>query len=117
MCQDDLQLGEVDVAWIYLFIAGALEVAWAAGLKRLGLGGGWMLGILTLITMAASLLALYAAMARLPLGIAYPIWTGIGSVGSVAVGVLFFNQTIGASTVAGVLLLVAGMVLLGADAH
>lgn len=105
------------MAWGFLFIAGALEVAWAAGLKKLGMGFTWALGLVTVIAMIASVVALFAAMARLPLGVAYPIWTGIGSVGSVLVGVLAFNQTLSLSGVAGLVLLILGMFLLGSDAH
>lgn len=105
------------MAWVFLFTAGALEVAWATGLKKLGIGFTWTLGALTLIAMIASIVALYAAMTRLPLGIAYPIWTGIDSVGSVLVGVLAFNQTLSMSGIAGLTLLIAGMFLLGSDAH
>jgi quaternary ammonium compound-resistance protein SugE len=97
--------------------AGALEVVWAMGLKKLGISFSWTLGALTVIAMIASLTALYAAMIRLPLGIAYPIWTGIGSVGSVAVGVLAFSQTFSLNSILGVSLLVIGMLLLGSDAH
>ena len=105
------------MAWFLLMIAGALEVAWATGLKKLGTGLSWSLGAFTVVAMIASLVALYAAMTRLPLGIAYPIWTGIGSVGSVIVGLLLFNQTLSLSGAAGVVLLVLGMLLLGADAY
>ncbi|WP_306046716.1 multidrug efflux SMR transporter [Nioella sp. MMSF_3534] len=105
------------MAWIFLLIAGALEVVWATGLKKLGLGFSWTFGALTLIAMIASIVALYAAMTRLPLGIAYPIWTGIGSVGSVLVGVLAFNQNLSIAGIAGLTLLIAGMFLLGSDAH
>ncbi|MCK0121420.1 multidrug efflux SMR transporter [Loktanella sp. F6476L] len=105
------------MAWFYLFIAGALEVAWAAGLKKLGIGFSWTLGVLTLVAMIASLVALYAAMARLPLGIAYPIWTGIGSVGSVIVGVMAFNQNLSMAGIAGLIFLMIGMFLIGSDAH
>lgn len=105
------------MAWIYLFTAGALEVVWAAGLKKLGVGFSWTVGAVTFLAMIASLVALYAAMIRLPLGIAYPIWTGIGSVGSVAVGVMAFHQTLSLNTIAGVSMLLIGMLLLGADAH
>lgn len=105
------------MAWVYLFVAGALEIAWATGLKKLGIGFSWTLGLLTLIAMVASIVALYTAMTRLPLGIAYPIWTGIGSVGSVLVGVLAFNQNLSISGIAGLTLLIAGMFLLGSDAH
>ena len=105
------------MAWFYLFIAGVLEVAWAAGLKKLGIGFSWTLGVLTLVAMIASLVALYAAMARLPLGIAYPIWTGIGSVGSVIVGVMAFNQNLSMAGIAGLIFLMIGMFLIGSDAH
>jgi len=105
------------MAWIYLFTAGVLEVGWAAGLKKLGVSFSWALGMLTVLAMIASLVALYAAMARLPLGIAYPIWTGIGSVGSVIVSVMAFNQALSLSGVLGLALLIMGMLLLGADAH
>jgi quaternary ammonium compound-resistance protein SugE len=105
------------MAWVFLIVAGALEVVWATGLKKLGIGFSWTLGVLTLIAMIASIVALYAAMTRLPLGIAYPIWTGIGSVGSVLVGVLAFNQNLSMSGIGGLTLLIAGMFLLGSDAH
>ena len=105
------------MAWIYIFIAGAFEVAWATGLKKLGIGFTWTLSFLTLIAMIVSIVALYAAMTRLPLGIAYPIWTGIGSIGSVLVGVLAFNQNLSLSGIAGLTLLIAGMFLLGSDVH
>ncbi len=105
------------MAWIYLLIAGGLEIVWATGLKRLGGSFSSAILILTAVAMIASLVALYAAMARLPLGIAYPLWTGIGSIGSVMVSVLAFNQALSASGALGVVLLVVGMFLLGADAH
>ena len=104
------------MAWIFLLTAGALEIIWAAGLKRLGVSFSWNVTIVTVITMIASLVALYAAMMRLPLGIAYPIWTVIGSIGSVIVSVMAFNQTPSLSGVLGLALLVIGMLLLGADA-
>lgn len=105
------------MAWFYLFVAGALEIVWATGLKKLGIGFSWTLGLLTLVAMIASIVALHSAMTRLPLGIAYPIWTGIGSVGSVLVGVLAFNQNLSIVGIAGLTLLIAGMFLLGSDAH
>lgn len=105
------------MAWIYLLIAGALEVVWATGLKKLGGNFSWTLGAVTLVAMTASIVALHSAMVRLPLGIAYPIWTSIGSLGSILVSVLFFNQTLSPTGLLGVALLLAGMLLLGADAH
>lgn len=105
------------MAWFYLLLAGVLEVVWASGLKKLGFGLSWPLGAVTLFAMIGSLVALYAAMLRLPLGIAYPIWTGIGSLGAVLVSVFVFQQTLSVTGALGVLLLIVGMILLGADAH
>ncbi|CUH46229.1 DMT family transporter [Ruegeria atlantica] len=105
------------MAWIYLLIAGGLEVVWATGLKKLGFGFSWTLGVFTLIALITSLVTLYAVMTRLPLGIAYPIWTGIGSIGSLLVGVMAFNQNLSIHGIAGLILLVIGMFLLGSDAH
>ncbi len=105
------------MAWIHLLVAGALEVAWATGLKKLSLGPTWTVGVLTLLAMIASLVALYAAMTRLPLGIAYPIWTGIGSTGSVLISVMVFHQVPNMASVVGLILLITGMFLLGSDAH
>ena len=105
------------MAWIFLLIAGVLEVAWAAGLKKMGVAPTWTTGVVTVVALVASMLALLVAMSRLPLGIAYPIWTGIGSVGTVLVSVFIFNQTLSASGMIGVVLLIVGIFLLGSDAH
>ena len=94
------------MAWIYLLAAVALDVTWATGLKKLTLNFSWIGTMITVIAMIASLLALYAAIMRLSPGIAYPNWTGIGSVGSVVVGVMAYNQTLGLSGVLGLALLV-----------
>ena len=105
------------MAWIALFIAGLLETGWAAGLKSLS--GGFRLGIVvaTAAMMLASLGALYWSMRSLPLGVAYPIWTGIGSVGSVVAGITVFKQDIGIFGIAGVACLVIGIFLVGLETH
>ncbi|WP_341862655.1 SMR family transporter [Gymnodinialimonas sp. 57CJ19] len=105
------------MAWVYLLTAGALEIVWATGLKRLGDSFSWGGVLVTAVALVASMVALYAATARLPLGIAYPIWTGIGSVGSVIVSVVIFQQSMSIYGVLGVFLMISGMVLLGAEAH
>ena len=108
---------EVEMAWIALFIAGLLETAWAAGLKSLS--GGFRLSLLiaTAALMLASLGALYWSMRSLPLGIAYPIWTGIGSVGSVVVGITVFKQDIGIFGIAGMACLMIGIFLVSLETH
>ena len=103
------------MAWITLIIAGLLETAWASSLKGMADKFSFGLLIATLALMGASLAALYWSMRTLPLGIAYPIWTGIGSVGSVVVGVMFFKQEIGIVGIAGVACLLLGMLLIGLE--
>ena len=105
------------VAWIYLLIAGLLETAWAASLKSVAQRFDVGVAAFTAVAMGVSLFALYLAMARLPLGVAYPVWTGIGSLGAIVVSVLWFGQALSWQGVLGVVLLVAGMVLLGAEGH
>ena len=105
------------MAWIFLLVAGLLEVAGASGLKHLAERFSLLLLIVTAAAMIASLGALYWSMTRLPLGVAYPIWTGIGSIGSVIVGMTVFGHHPGPAGFAGISLLLAGMVLLGFDTH
>ncbi|GAA6209625.1 SugE family quaternary ammonium compound efflux SMR transporter [Cognatishimia sp. WU-CL00825] len=105
------------MAWILLLIAGVLEVSWAAGLKAAaGKPNVFTIGI-TGVLMLGSLVALAAAMRSLPLGVAYPIWTGIGSVGAVGVGVAVYKDQLDATTIAGVVFLCIGMALIGVKSH
>ena len=108
---------EVEMAWIALFIAGLLEIAWAAGLKSLSGSFRFSLLIATAALMLSSLVALYWAMRSLPLGGAYPIWTGIGSLGSVVVGITVFKQDISVFGIAGVACLMIGMFLVSLETH
>lgn len=81
------------MAWLYLFIAGLFEIAWAVGLKY---SDGWTKlypSIFTVITMIASFFFLSISVKTLPIGTAYAVWTGIGTVGTVIYGLLFFNES------------------------
>ena len=80
------------MAWIYLIIAGLLEVVWAYSMKK---SEGFTLltpSLITLVTMAASFGLLALAMRSLPLGTAYTIWTGIGAVGAFTLGILVLGE-------------------------
>lgn len=80
------------MAWIYLIIAGILEVVWATAMKYSeGFTKLWP-SVLTLVGMAVSFGLLSLAMKQLPLGTAYGIWTGIGAVGAVIVGLVFLGE-------------------------
>lgn len=98
--------------WIYLVIAGLLEIAWAflmkqsEGFTRLGPS------IATLVTMAASFALLSLAMKSLPLGTAYTIWTGIGAVGAFIVGIVVLGEQASPMRIAAAALIVGGLVLM-----
>lgn len=81
--------------WILLIIAGVFETGFAACLGKMkeSTGNayyGWLLGFLACLTI--SMLLLYFATKTLPIGTAYAVWTGIGAVGTVIVGVIFFKE-------------------------
>jgi quaternary ammonium compound-resistance protein SugE len=79
------------MAWLWLLLAGICEVVWAAGLKKWGVkptAGG----MFTIVVMILSFVLLDRAMRHLPLGTAYPIWTGIGAVGTAVIGMWYFGE-------------------------
>ncbi len=80
------------MAWGILFIAGLFEIGWAVGLKYTE--GFTRLGP-TLLTAASVILSmglLGLAVRTLPLGTAYAVWTGIGTIGTVTLGILLFGE-------------------------
>ena len=80
------------MAWIYLLLAGLLEVVWASAMKQSGgFSRLWPTAFMG-VTMIASLWLLALAMKTLPLGTSYMIWTGIGAVGAFIVGIWFFGE-------------------------
>ncbi len=100
------------MAWIYLVIAGLLEVAWAYFMKK---SSGFTLLVptaLTLVTMIASFGLLSLSMRTLPLGTAYTIWTGIGAVGAFALGVIALGEAATPMRWVAAALIVAGIVLM-----
>ena len=97
------------MAWIYLAIAGLLEVGWAIGLKYTE---GWTRlypSLLTGLTMIASFYFLSLALKTLPIGTAYAVWTGIGTVGASILGILIFGEIRDAGKIVCVLLIVIGI--------
>ena len=95
------------MSWLVLFVAGLFEIGWAVGLKA-AQGRIWVLAA-TVTAMAASVGLLYAAMRHLPLGTAYAVWTGIGAVGTVAVGIVMFGESADAVRLLCIALIVAGI--------
>lgn len=98
------------MAWIYLLLAGITEVAWAIGLKYTH---GWTRLWPSLITgslIVISLMLLSQALKTLPIGTGYAVWTGIGAVGTVIVGILFFDEPRTAIRLVCIALILVGIV-------
>lgn len=78
--------------WMYLFLAGLLEIGWAVGMKYTNGFSRLLPSLWTLFSMVASFLFLSLAIRSIPLGTAYAVWTGIGAVGVVIAGILLFQE-------------------------
>ena len=100
------------MAWIYLVIAGVLEVIWAFTMKQSQGFTNLKYSAITIVAMIASFGLLSIAMRSLPLGTAYTIWTGIGAIGSFAVGVMVLGESMSAMRMTAAVLIVAGLVLM-----
>lgn len=98
------------MAWAYLFVAGVLEVGWATAMKYSeGFTRLWP-SVATIALMLASFALLSQAIKALPLGTAYGIWTGIGAVGSVLVGIFFLGEPRDAVRILCMVLILSGIV-------
>lgn len=94
--------------WLILLAAGLFEVVWAIGLKYTdGFSKFWP-SVGTIIAMILSVVLLGLSLKQLPLGTAYAVWTGIGTVGTVIAGIILFGETIGVGR-----LLCIGLIVLG----
>jgi quaternary ammonium compound-resistance protein SugE len=99
------------MAWIHLLIAGALEIGWALGLKYTdGLTRHAGAIVATLVGMVLSYFFLALAMRQLPVGTAYPVWTGIGAIGTALFGVLVLHESRDPLRLLCIGLIVAGVV-------
>jgi quaternary ammonium compound-resistance protein SugE len=98
------------MAWILLFFAGLLEVGWAVGLKYTdGFSRPWPT-IGTGLALIASMALLGLALRGLPLGTAYAVWTGIGTLGTATLGILLFQEPATALRLVSIALIVAGII-------
>ena len=98
------------MAWVVLFVAGLFEVGWAVGLKYTeGFTRFWPT-VGAAVAMVISLGLLGVALRTLPLGTAYAVWTGVGTVGTVVLGIALLGESAGALRLACVGLILAGIV-------
>lgn len=96
--------------WLYLFIAGLLEVGWAIGLKYTnGFTRLWP-SVGTGAAMIVSFFFLSLALKTIPVGTGYAVWTGIGAVGTAILGIILFGESMEPMRLASIALIVAGIV-------
>jgi quaternary ammonium compound-resistance protein SugE len=98
------------MAWIYLFFAGIFEIGWAIGLKYTAGFTRLTPTLLTVASMIVSLGLLGLALKTLPVGTAYAIWTGIGTVGTALLGIWLLGEPATAARLACIALIVSGIV-------
>lgn len=99
------------MSWLYLLIAGCLEIGWPLGLKFSQTTNhriAWI--IFAVVTMMASGFFLWLAQRSIPMGTAYAVWTGIGAVGAFVVGILLFRDPVTALRIISASLIVMGVV-------
>lgn len=98
------------MAWLYLFLAGLFEIGWAIGLKYTDGFSRLAPSLLTLASMIVSLGLLGLALKTLPVGTAYAVWTGIGTVGTALLGIALLDEPATATRLACIGAIVAGIV-------
>lgn len=100
------------MAWLLLIAAGILEIGWPLGFKLASIYEKYFYVFITIsvISMGASGFLLYIAQKSIPIGTAYVIWTGIGAVGTVLIGILFFHDSANIFRLLFVLLILSGVV-------
>jgi quaternary ammonium compound-resistance protein SugE len=96
--------------WIFLTVAGLLEVGWAIGLKYTHGFTKPVPTAITLVLMVASVFFLALAVQKIPIGTAYAIWTGIGAVGTVVLGMILFGESAATARLVFIAIVLLGIV-------
>ena len=104
---------EGTLPWIYLTLAGLMEIGWPVGLKMAQTEGQRLIGVaIALAFMLASGFLLWLAQKDIPIGTSYAVWTGIGAAGTFLYGILFYGDVATAARFLGVGLILFGVVTL-----
>jgi len=96
--------------WLMLIGAGLLEIFWALGMKYSDGFTKPLPSIITAVLIAISVYLLGQAVRTLPVGMAYGIWTGIGTVGTVIMGIIFFGESSSPARLACIGLIIIGII-------
>jgi quaternary ammonium compound-resistance protein SugE len=97
------------MAWLWLLLAGVLEVVWAIGLKYTDGFTRLVPSVVTITAMIASVWLLAIAVRSIPIGTGYAVWTGIGAVGVAILGMVLFDEPRTLLRILSILLIVAGI--------
>ncbi|WP_341813374.1 multidrug efflux SMR transporter [Wolbachia endosymbiont (group B) of Germaria angustata] len=98
------------MAWVYLLLAGLVEIIWTTALKY---SNGFTRVIPVVIILVSGFVSLYwlsLAMKSIPLGTSYAVWTGIGSIGAAIIGIMFFNDPVNLGRLFSLALVVLGII-------
>ena len=98
------------MAWIALFFAGLFEIGWAVGLKYTQGFSRLLPSVWTIASMVVSLGLLGLALKELPVGTAYAVWTGIGTIGTALLGIALFGEPATAMRLACIALILGGII-------
>lgn len=98
------------MSWGILFLAGIFEIFWAIGLKYSDGFTKLTPTIFTIITMILSFYLLSLALKSLPIGTAYAVWVGIGTIGTVIAGIILFEETINFIRLLSILFILLGII-------
>ena len=98
--------------WIFLFLAGIFEIGWPLGLKLSQTSTNYKIWglVISVISMIVSGTLLWFAQKTIPIGTAYAVWTGIGAVGTLLVGIIYFGDSSSIWRMLSALLIVVGIV-------
>ena len=105
------------MSWLILFIAGLLEVVWAVGLKYTHGFSRLIPSAITIVAMVVSMALLSWAMKTLPVGTAYAVWTGIGTVGAAIAGIVLLGESASPMRIASLACIVIGIIGLKLSTH
>ncbi|MFT4071279.1 MAG: multidrug efflux SMR transporter [Dysgonamonadaceae bacterium] len=99
------------MAWLFLILGGIFEIGWPLGFKLASTAQHKFLFIgMSMVCMALSGLFLYLAQQTIPIGTAYAVWTGIGAIGTLTVGIIFFHDPAGFMRLFSAFLIIAGII-------
>ena len=96
--------------WFYLLLAGIFEIGWAIGLKQMDNHKNMVWTIIFYISIVTSFYFLQLALKEIPIGTAYAIYTSIGAIGTVLIGMLFFKEPTSLLRIGFILLIITGVI-------